>query len=1140
MQDSIDKELLDYFHGDDLAASTWKNKYAAEGERTPDDMHHRLAREFSRIETKYFNPRVSRTLINRELALKVLNQEDIYQLFKNFRYIIPGGSVMSVLGTDKLASLSNCTVIPSPKDSISSIMDTARDAANLFKRRAGVGFDLSRLRPSGAKVNNSAKTSTGPVSFMDFYSIVTQTVAQEGRRGALMLTMHVEHPDILEFIEKKQDITKVTGANISVMVSNEFMKCVEKDSDFILRWPSTAVIPEHIVQNAKYNDLMEYKKVYFRKVRAKDVWDRLIHCAWRTAEPGILFWDNVIDRSPERNYEYLQPISTNPCQPKWAEVLTPDGIRKIGDIQIGDTVWTETGWSKVVDKGSNGIKPVYRYTTSAGYFIGTSNHRIVSQGEKVEVGSAESIDVLAGNRNGIREIIPEYVMQGLLIGDGSVHKASNNLIYLCIGENDYDYFNSEIKELILKHRPGISEYAYTVESLLSHEALCHTYDRQVPDGIYYGDSQTAISFLRGLYSANGSVVSNRVTLKTSSRKLLEQVQVMLSSVGIRSYYTTNRPTEVIFSNGTYTCRESYDLNIFTDRDVFLEKIGFIQKYKMEKLTDSLKEACLHKNRLKTHDITAVEELGEEEVFYITVNNESHTYWTGGLNVANCGEQPLSDYDSCRLMHINLTSFVSNPFTAKAEFDFRKLYEVSYLAMRLADDLVDLEVEYLSRIAMQAESSEASMLRQFISKAMGGRRTGLGFTGLADTVAMMGLTLYDTEFIERVMQTLYSGELDSSLDMAAVREPFEYYDTARENPVFVDSLNREQLLVLQESGRRNVSFNTVAPTGSVSLLAGCSSGIEPVFMPYYTRRRKVTGDEVPDYTDITGQGFREFKVVHPGLLRFMKIHGIQDPNNAYLQSPYYDNTAMKLPCLLRVDLQGIVQKYVTSAISSTVNLPEDTDERTVGELYMQAWKKGLKGITVYRENSREGILVRKPKPEQIPVTSAPKRPEVLEADCWPVRIKGSLFVVIVGLYKNAPYEVFTYRIGQVLGNDAVIPEHRGKVIKVSKMHYCFDSEHLHIDNLNAEDTEERAATLYSSMLMRHGVDIKYIIKTARKVNDNIVSFSSAMCRILSKYIASGDSGEQCPECGASLIRTAGCLSCPNCGYSKCMFIKTFDR
>lgn len=1125
MQDNIDKELLDYFHGDDLAASTWKNKYAAEGESTPDDMHHRLAREFSRIEAKYFNPGVSRNLINRELALRVLNQEDIYQLFKDFRYIIPGGSVMSVLGTDKLASLSNCTVIPSPKDSISSIMDTARDAANLFKRRAGVGFDLSKLRPSRAKVNNSAKTSTGPVSFMDFYSNVTTTIAQEGRRGALMLTMQVEHPDILEFIEKKQDLTKVTGANISVMVSNEFMKCVEKDSDFILRWPSTAIIPEHIVQNAKYNDLMEYKKVYFRKVKARDIWNRLIHCAWRTAEPGILFWDNVIDKSPEKNYKYLQPISTNPCQPAWAEVLTPDGIRKIGDINIGDTVWTETGWSKVIDKGSNGIKPVYKYITSAGYFIGTSNHRVISSGKKIEAVFAKSIDSLVGNVEEVNAFIPNYILTGLYIGQGASYKESDNLITLNLYKKQW-FFDEETEKILQEYTSKDSSCKFKIA--LTAEVSRIDWKKQVPDLIYFGTYQARVSFLRGLFSANGDVEDNEIVLRLNSEIMFNQVQIMLSSLGIHS----RKNIELHWDNSLSKESFSYVLTISTDIEAFLNTIGFVQKDKIEKLkilNDTYSSTAVKKSDL----IFKTEHLGEEEVFYITVDNNTHTYWTGGLNVTNCGEQPLSDYDSCRLMHINLTSFVSNPFTEKAEFDFRKLYEVSYLAMRLADDLVDLEVEYLSRIAMQAESSEANMLRQFISKAMGGRRTGLGFTGLADAVAMMGLTLYDTWFIEKIMQTLYSGELDSSLDMAALRDPFEFYDAARENPVFVDSLNIEQFSVLHESGRRNVSFNTVAPTGSVSLLAGCSSGIEPVFLPFYTRRRKVIDGEVPDYTDITGQGFKEFKVIHPGLLKFMQIHGIDDPDLAFLESPYYDNTAMELPSLLRVELQGLVQKYITSAISSTVNLPEDTDEKTVSELYMHAWKEGLKGITVYRENSREGILIRKPKPEQIPVTSAPKRPEVLEADCYPVKVKGNSFFVIVGLYKGVPYEVFTCRNT----DNRDIPEHRGRVTKVRKMHYSFDSEHLHIDNLNAEDTEERAATLYSSMLMRHGVDIKYIIKTARKVNDNIVSFSSAMCRILSKYIASGDSGEQCPECGASLIRTAGCLSCPNCGYSKCMFIKT---
>lgn len=300
------EELLKYFDGDELAASTWLNKYAYKDEKTPTEMHRRMAKEFARIEQDYNNP---------------MSEEEIFELFDNFKYIIPGGSVMSVLGTDMQSSLSNCSVIESPKDSVSGIMDTAKNAANLFKRRFGVGFDISTLRPDGAEVHNSAKYSTGAASFMDLYSNVTNTISQRGRRGALMLTISINHPDVLEFIQKKQDLTKVTGANISVKVTDEFMRAVENDKDYLLRWPvDFKPNPNQIDEISEYNTLVRIgenfdpeHRVYFKKIKAKELWKTLMHCAWNTAEPGIIFEDRMINYAPDGVYPLYKMVSTNPC-----------------------------------------------------------------------------------------------------------------------------------------------------------------------------------------------------------------------------------------------------------------------------------------------------------------------------------------------------------------------------------------------------------------------------------------------------------------------------------------------------------------------------------------------------------------------------------------------------------------------------------------------------------------------------------------------------------------------------------------------------------------------------------------------------------------------------------------------------------
>lgn len=851
---------LEYFKGDELAASTWRNKYAADGEQTPDDTHRRLAKEFARVENNYdwdMPNHKAMKLSNYGYQRPNLDEEAIYELFKDFKYIIPGGSVMSGCGTGALVSLSNCFVIGSPKDSYAEIMKTRSQQAQLMKRRGGVGYDLSQLRPRGAKVNNAAKSSTGAASFMDVCSDITNEVAQNGRRGALMLSMSINHPDIEEFITKKQDLAKVTGANISVKVTDEFMQAVIENKDYTLRFPvdesdlSYKETDEFgntvcIQYNELFDGKREYNKLYsigkgrfIKLIKARELWNTLMHCAWNTAEPGIMFEGAMHNYSPDGVYPDFKMVGTNPC----------------------------------------------------------------------------------------------------------------------------------------------------------------------------------------------------------------------------------------------------------------------------------------------------------------------------------GEIPMGPFDSCRLIHINLSSYIVDPFTDKAHIDEELLYMHSYEAMRLADDLVDLEIEAVDKIIdtvkNDTDDTEFKLWSRIKETAIQGRRAGLGFTGLADAIAMLGLK-YDSDEgisqVEQLMKVMFKGQLDSNIDMAIERGAFIANEPSVESVIIGERSNDwynwlamnypTEYKRMMNYGRRNISWSTVAPTGTVSIMAGTSSGIEPVFMPFYQRKRKCMSEsDRVDYVDKVGEKYTLFTVVHPNLKRWavetlnyseseVNEWGLGVWKEVWKESPYYGSTAPEIDWRQRVKLQGVVQKYITHSISSTVNLAKETTEEEIADIYIEAWKQGLKGITIYRDGCREGVLTQVEKPKTIEGRQAPKRPKELEADAYLIKAKGEQFIILVGMLESKPYEVFAFRPR----NPISFKPHKGVITKVSKMHYSFTSDVFHIDNLELanENVEENAATLYSSMLLRHGVDIKYIVKTAKKVNDNITSFSSAMCRVLSKYIPNEEiKGEVCPDCGGTLVREGGCIHCKDCGYSKCL-------
>lgn len=521
---------------------------------------------------------------------------------------------------------------------------------------------------------------------------------------------------------------------------------------------------------------------------------------------------------------------------------------------------------------------------------------------------------------------------------------------------------------------------------------------------------------------------------------------------------------------------------------------------------------------------------------------------------------MGPFDSCRLIHLNLTSFIDNPFTKNACINKEKLYKISYEAMRLADDLVDLEIEAVDKIINVVKDEEDyvefNLWSRIKETAIQGRRAGLGFTGMADAIAMLN-TKYDSEqglkYIEELMHTIFKGQLDSQIDMAIERGSFKAWDSDKEfsglsgNNAWYkwlfDNFKDETKRMLI-CGRRNISWSTVAPTGTVSIMAGCSSGIEPIFMPFYERKRKCMSEsDRVDYVDKVGEKYTLFIVVHPTLKRYATEYlnyseeelskwTIRDWEVTFRESPWFNSTANDIDWKQRVKLQGIIQKYITHSISSTVNLSNSTTEEEIANIYIEAWLAGNKGQTIYRDGSREGVLNKVDKPKVIDDREAPKRPKELEADYHQIKVKGEQFIVLVGLLNGKPYEIFTFRPLRPVD----IPQHKGKIIKNKKMHYSFDSEHIQLSDLQLANTaiEEKAATLYSSMLLRHGVSIEYIVKTAKKVNDNITSFSSAMCRILSKYIKPSEiKGESCPDCGGKLVRDGGCIHCIDCGYSKCL-------
>jgi len=836
--EKVHSATLEYFNGDELAARVWASKYALKDsfgnlyELTPDDMHRRLAGEFARIEAKYPNP---------------MSEEEIYSLLKDFRYLVPQGSPMSGIGNPfQTVSLSNCFVIglEDPADSYGAILKLDEEQVQLMKRRGGVGHDLSQLRPKGMPVKNSALTSTGLVPFMERYSNTTREVAQDGRRGALMLTTSIVHPDSEAFIDAKLTEGKITGANVSVRITDEFMRCAEAGEKFTQKFPVDSDNPE--VTN---------------EIDAARLWGKIVHNAWKSAEPGVLFWDTITRESLPDCYADLgfRTISTNPC----------------------------------------------------------------------------------------------------------------------------------------------------------------------------------------------------------------------------------------------------------------------------------------------------------------------------------GEIPLCPYDSCRLLAINLYSYVDNPFTPQASFNYGLLADHTAKAQRLMDDLIDLEIEKIDAILAKIDSdpesdevklSERHLWEKIRTRTLMGRRTGLGTTAEGDMIAALGLT-YGTPAATAqsvdVHRAVALAAYNSSVTMAEERGKFEVYDSAREasNPFIArlfeaDPELRRRMLA---SGRRNIACLTIAPTGTVSLMTRTSSGIEPVFMPVYQRRRKVNPNDKDvrvDYVDESGDAFEEYVVYHPKFLVWMETQGIKPSQRLTAEeiaalvarSPYAGASANEIDWLEKVNMQGAVQKWVDHSISVTINLPATVTEETVNSLYLRAWKAGCKGCTVYRDGCRSGVLTAiTPKKKEEKKNEAagpllPKRPTSLEADVVRFQNNKEKWIAFVGLVDGRPYEIFTGLNDDEDGLFLPKSVTRGCIIKTideegnKRYDFQFVNKRGHkttIEGLSDKFNPEfwNYAKLISGVL-RYRMPIDQVIKMVDGLqldSENINTWKAGVERALKKYVPSGTSasGHKCPNCGQeTLVYQEGCLVCTSCGTSKC--------
>jgi ribonucleotide reductase alpha subunit len=1134
-----------YFNGDEFAAKVFVDKYALQNfngeylELTPDDMHHRLAKEFARVEKKYPNP---------------ISEKEIFNLIKNFKYIVPQGSPMSAIGNPyQIQSLSNCFVVQgvysNKLDSYGGIMLADQELAQIMKRRGGVGLDISGIRPKNTITANAAKTTDGIAVFMERYSNTCREVAQNGRRGAEMITISINHPEVETFINIKRDLKKVTGANISIRFNDEFMTAVKNDAEYSLRWPVEAS-PE------------EAKVV--KKVRAKEIWNQIIDSAWASAEPGLLFWDNVKSTTPSDIYEDVGygSISTNPCVVGSSLIAVADGRNAVSieelakegkDVPVYSTN-LETGQVEIKmgraprKTGSN--SEVWKLTLDDGSsLIATPNHKILTK----ELSYIPLKDLVPGT-----SIFPFYSFESnnyrQISNTGQKMKGGarrNRRQYRLI----HEFFNGEIdaKTYAIHHKDFNSQNDNINNlELLTHEMhkKLHSEKMKGKNNPYYQmDDEWKYNFAShpGEKNPKWISVSNEILVEHGKKLFTEEGNLTYKS-WINYAQKNNLPT--------YLANKA--------------RFGTFNNFKNQVASN--------------HKVVSVDFYGYEDVYNITVD-DNHNYHvitsyddnkfisSSGICVKNCGEIVLSAYDACRLLVLNLASYVTNPFTDKATFDFDLFHKHTVIAQRLMDDIIDLEIECIDRILAKIESDpepeEAKQVEKNlwlkIKKAnIGGRRTGLGITALGDCLAMLNIKYGMPESIDmtyQIYKALAVGAHTSSCIMAKERGAFPLFDFNKEKGhnylnSIMSAAGSEVADMWEKFGRRNIALTTTAPTGSVSTLTQTTSGIEPAYLLSYVRRKKINPSDKNakvDFVDGLGDKWQEFTIYHHGVKRWMDVTGETD----ITKSPYWGATSNEIDWVASVDIQAAAQKWIDHSISKTCNLPNSASKDLVSQVYMRAWESGCKGFTIYRDGCRTGVLVseetakkNKPaneRPEAIENSPAPKRPLELPCDIKKAKVNGETWTIFVGVLNGRPYEVF----GGLSKYVDIPNKHKnGKIVKNGKNSDGLTTYNLVIgdspdDQMTIKDISSifenkthEAFTRMISLNLRHGTPIQFVVEQLTKDKyAEMTSFSKVVARVLKSYIKDGSktaAEKKCGSCGAegTLIYQEGCISCTQCKWSKC--------
>jgi len=1285
----------EYFGGGNMEATNFLNKYALKDfngryyEKTPDDMHNRLADAFAEVEDAFPNG---------------MSRETIYDLLKDFNGPIPQGSVMSAVRNPfQLISTANCfVVLETDDDSYGNIMKTDEELAQIMKRRGGVGTDLSHLRPRTSVVQNAARTSTGAVSFAHRYSNTTREVAQNNRRGALMLTLDCRHPDLEEFINLKAEKGAVTGANISVKFHDDFMEAVKNNDTYTLRYP-VDVEPEDADMT--------------KEVDAKRLFDLFVRNNYgpgdvEGAEPGAIWMDEIHRESPAGCYPGFKEISTNPCFSGDTKIAVADGRGAVSIKELaeqGDDVDVyaanpETGDIEI-KRGRNPRvtgtdKQVVRVTFSRGSHVDvTPDHPfLMKDGSKKQAKDLDPGDSIApftkykedsfGNGNEYWRINTNFkdtnqrTLEHRLIARHS-DKTKWDELYdenkksgwmsggLVVHHKDYDGLNNDPENLeIMTFKEHNKYHADHDTKGTKNGRWCGTTNQELREiGIgfaenlgrrfskkewhKYADKHNLPKDVSGEYRSTDEYsnvtefgkwcadqadvsqfngIDPRVA-KTFFRMLRQGYTTEIREIGENrhevyvektcehcgsTFMKHHQQREVSYCSLSCSSqrlsqsqkmqdvyrdrserfqqeanqKRQRQLDVFTslafemDRDPYIyewkdecERRGISKrlrtKYGFDNYTD-LKEHAEAYN----HRVQSVEYLGERETVYNITVDDHHTVGIitedennkTGIFAFQCGELPLPDGDSCRLLAINLYPYVENPFTDQAWFNFERFRREVRASQRIMDDVVEIELNHISWIIEKVKNDpedpvvkqrELNLWNRILETCRKGRRTGLGTTALGDTLAALGIRYGSNESIQKADEIYREFKLAAyreSVELAKERGPFPMWDPdiEKDNPFLlrIQEQDPELYADMQKHGRRNIALLTNAPTGTVSTLAQTSSGIENVFMPYYFRKRKLNHDEMdvePDYVDDVGDRWIEFPVFHHKLKTWFQVQGIENPEelsrdelDEYIaQSPYHGATVADVDWRNKVRLQAAIQSHIDHSISVTVNLPEDVDMETVRDLYMISHESGCKGCTIYREGSRDAVLSNesvKDETQEIQHNDAPDRPETLECDIHRIRYGGDNWKIIVGFLNENPYEVFGFKTGGGTGNIVRFTDSDGKSIDRGIVRKKGGGVY-HLESLDgktivkdiaeyAPDDEARSMTRMISLALRHGARLEYVIEQLEKAEGSVVSFSKAVLRAIREYV--DESNKHCMECedGGRVVYQEGCFKCLECGSSRC--------